>query len=122
MTPLRAMLLFAVLIVVQAVLYFVSLLYRDAVTFIVLASGVVTFYVYAARQRRSFGPIEVLGSVAIGLIVSGPLLHGAMVFPADESFTWAAAAVWGLTFFALSNALCLGGAFLLRRVIGSSEQ
>lgn len=117
MTPIRALLLFVGLIVVQAALYFVSLLYRDAVTFVVLACSVITFYVYAARQRRSFAPIEILGSVAIGLIVSGPLLHSAMVLTANDSLSWAAPAVWGLIFFALSNALCLGGAILLRKVI-----
>lgn len=114
------MLLFGVLIVVQAALYLISLLYRDAAIWIVVACGVILFYAYAARQNRNFDPIEILGSVAIGLVVSGPFLYGAMVFSAKESFPWVAGAVWGLFFFTLSNALCLGGAFLLRRIISPS--
>lgn len=109
------------LLVIQCGFYVLALLYQAPAMWILAPVVTLAFYIYAARQARILQLGVLIASAAIGLLLSWQMIAGAVGFSTRESFPWLSSLLWGGTYFALSNALCLGGAALLQRVLSRSS-
>mgnify|MGYP001213519316 FL=1 len=116
-----SILLLILLLVLQCGFYFVALLYQPGISWILVPLATVAFYFYAARQPLVLKPSVLVASAMIGLLLAWPMLAGAISFSNRESFPWLSSLLWGVAYFVLSSALCLGGAALLRRVLARSS-